>query len=203
MIEYNYSIDMTPGRPPIEIPMKQFDSDFFIVFNLVSRKGELDLETGTTARIRGTKSDGYGYSVAATIDLTNKTVTAAGDEQMTAVVGRMPFELAILKGTKVLSTATFFLKIYPAALSDDAVISESEISDFRQAIEAAQQASTYETQAAGYASAASGSATEAASSAAAAAQSAVDAANVFQIVGNVSFIVNADDSVTMKFTETE
>lgn len=203
MIEYRYNLDMTPGRPPLEIPMKQYDSDFSIVFNLISRKGDLDLETGTAARIRGTKSDGYGYSVAATIDLINKTVTAAGDEQMTAVVGRMPFELAILKETKVLSTATFFLKIYPAALDDDAVISESEISDFRQAVEAAQQASTYETQAAGHASDASDSATAAAASAAAAAQSAIEAANVFQVVGNVSFIVNADDSVTMKFTETE
>lgn len=201
MIEYKYDIDMTPGRVPLEIPMKQFDTDFAIVFNLIDRKGSLNLESGTTAKIRGTKADGYGYSVDATIDIAKKTVTVQGDEQMTVVTGKMPFELAILKGTKVLSTATFYLRVYPAALSDDSIISESEITDFRQAIEAAQRASNYETQAAEHATEASGYADAAEDSAEAAALSAEQAASVFTIAGNVSFIVNADDSVTMKFIE--
>ena len=202
MIEYKYDIDMTPGRVPLEIPMKQFDTDFSIVFHLIDRKGELSLESGTTAKIRGTKADGYGYSVNATINLANKTVTVQGDEQMTVVEGKMPFELSILKGTKVLNTATFYLRVYPAALSDDSIISESEITDFRQAIEAAQRAAASAVEADGYADNAEGSATAAAQSATAAAQSAEQAASVFEVVGNVMFIVNDDKSVTMKFTET-
>ena len=201
MIEYKYDIDMTPGRVPLEIPMKQFDTDFSIVFELIDRKGDLNLESGTTAKIRGTKADGYGYSVDATVDLAKKTVTVQGDEQMTIVAGKAPFELALLKGTKILNTATFFLRVYPAALSDDSIISESEITDFRQAIEAAQRASNYETQAAAHATEASGYADAAEDSAEAAALSAEQAASVFTIAGNVSFIVNADDSVTMKFIE--
>ena len=179
MIEYKYNLDMTPGKRSLEIPMKQYDTDFSIVFSLIDRKGELTLESGTTVKIRGTKADGYGYSVNATIDLAKKTVTATGDEQMTIVAGRMPFELSILKGTKILNTATFYLKVHPAALSDDADISESEISDFRQAInaaaqaeEAAEAAETAETAAQTAATAAASSAAAAQTSAAAAASSA-------------------------------
>ena len=148
MIEYKYNIDVTPGRPPLEIQMKQYDSDFQIVFALISRKGELELESGTTAKIRGTKADGYGYSVNATVDIAKKTVTVQGDEQMTVVPGRMPFELSIYKGTKLLNTATFYLKVMPDALDDGAIMSESDLSDFRQAIEAAVSAAASATDAA-------------------------------------------------------
>lgn len=201
MIEYKYDIDMTPGRVPLEIPMKQFDTDFAIVFNLIDRKGSLDLESGTTAKIRGTKADGYGYSVDATIDIAKKTVTVQGDEQMTVVTGKMPFELAILKGTKVLSTATFYLRVYPAALSDDSIISESEITDFRQAIEAAQHAAVSAVEAAGSADEAEGYAEAAEDSAEAAARSAEQAASVFEVVGDAMFVVNEDTSVTLIFTK--
>ncbi len=140
MIEYKYDIDMTPGRAPLEVPMKQFDNDFALVFNLVDRAGELNLETGTTAKIRGTKPDGYGYSVDATLDIEKKTVTVAGDIQMTIVKGKAPFELAILKGEKTINTATFYLRVYPAALDDNAEMSDSDMSDFREAIIAADEA---------------------------------------------------------------
>ena len=196
MIEYKYDIDMTPGRVPLEVPMKQYDTDFYIVFSLIDRKGDLDLESGSTVKIRGTKPDGYGYSVNATLDIDEKTVTVTGDEQMTIVAGKAPFELAIMKGTKVLNTATFYLRVYPAALSDDAAISDSEYSDFRQAINAAQQAANSANVAAEEAAAASSSKT-------AAAQSATAAANVLQVVGDVTFTVNNDNSVTMHITKEE
>ena len=201
MIEYKYNIDVTPGRPPLEIQMKQYDSDFQIVFALISRKGELELESGTTAKIRGTKADGYGYSVNATVDIAKKTVTVQGDEQMTVVPGRMPFELSIYKGTKLLNTATFYLKVMPDALDDGAIMSESDLSDFRQAINAASQAAASATSAAGSATAASGSAAEASDSAEAAARSAEQAASVFEVVGDAMFVVNEDTSVTLIFTK--
>ena len=140
MITYKYDIDMTSGGKPLEIPLKQYDTDFEIELSLIDRKGILTLESGTTAKIRGTKPDGYGYSVDATLDITARTVTVAGDVQMTVVAGKAPFELAILKDDETLSTATFFLRVYPAALSDDAQMSDSDLSDFRQAIIAADTA---------------------------------------------------------------
>lgn len=203
MILYKQNIDMTPGRVPLEIHMKQYDTDFAIEFKLIDRKGELNLEAGTTAKIRGTKADGYGYSVDAALDIESKTVTVQGDEQMTIVAGKAPFELVILKGTKILNTATFYLKIWPAALSDDADMSESDLSDFRQAINAAAQASVSEQQAGTHAAAASGSAAAAESAAASAEQSAIDAANVFQVVGTAAFIVGPDGKVKLRFTKEE
>ena len=201
---------MTPGRVPLEVNVKQFDTDFSIVFKLIDRKGEMNLESGTTAKIRGTKSDGYGYSVDAAVNISKKTVTVQGDEQLTIVAGKAPFELTLLKGTKILNTATFFMNVFKAALDDDSKISDSEMSDFRQAVNAAAQAAVSATQAAGHAGAASGSAAEAAGSAEdaadsaeAAAQSAQDAANVLQVVGDVTFTVNADNSVTMHITKEE
>lgn len=208
MIEYKYDIDMTPGRVPLEVSMKQYDTDFAIVFSLIARKGELNLESGATAKIRGTKADGYGYSVDATLDIAKKTVTVQGDEQMTIVKGKAPFELVILKGTKILNTATFYLRVYPAALSDDSKISESQIDDFHAAAVAAQQAANAANEAANQAAAAAASKREAASSAQAAAgseeaaeQAVQDAAAALQIIGDATFSVNEDNSVTMHITK--
>ena len=135
MVEYRYTIDMTPGREPVEIPLKQYDSDFTIIFALKSRNGEMTLESGTTVKIRGTKTDGTGYSVLQTLDLEARTVTVTGDVQMTAVSGRMPFELCLMKGDKEINTATFFLNVQHAAMDYETIPSENEIHEIVDVLE--------------------------------------------------------------------
>ena len=86
-LQYKYDLDMGPGRRfPTIVKLSQYDEDFELVFRLHSEDGTLDVRNGTvgtvvhvtTAEIRGTKSDGNGYSatcdVGADIDGT-PTVT--------------------------------------------------------------------------------------------------------------------------------
>lgn len=115
----------------------QYDSDFSIVFNLYASTGTFNLESGTTAEIRGTKKDGNGYSASATIDITNKKVTVAGHQQMTAVAGQQPFELVLLKNNKPLSTANFILDVERAALDADTIRSDTVLKELQAIIDSA------------------------------------------------------------------
>ena len=121
MIKHTNKIDMVTGGIPVVIHVNQYDSDFSLVFELYSSDGEFTLESGTTVTIRGTKTDGNGYSVDAAIDIPNKKVTVTGDQQMTACAGRNTFELTLSKNNKELNTANFILDVERAALDKDTI----------------------------------------------------------------------------------
>ena len=84
MITYTYDLDMTQGGLPLEFGLKQYDSDFTLIFNLVSKKGEFTIQSGTTAEIRGTKRDGHGYSEDCTIS--GNAVSSKQTVRMTAMI---------------------------------------------------------------------------------------------------------------------
>lgn len=135
MITKTYDLDMHSGGVPVIVHLSQYDEDFSLVFNLFSSVGTFTVESGTTAAIRGTKKDGMGYSVDATLDVTNKKVTVAGDQQMTAVAGRQVFELTLTKSDKELNTANFILDVERAALDKDTLASESVIKELVDVID--------------------------------------------------------------------
>ena len=135
MIVYRYNLDMLPGSIPVIVPVSQYDDDYTLVFTLYSSEGEFTIQSGTTAVIKGTKSDGNGYSVDATLNITDKVVTVAGDKQMTACDGKQVFELALLKSGKTLNTANFILNVERAALDKDTLGSESKIRELVNVID--------------------------------------------------------------------
>ena len=159
MLTLTNRIDMRPGAVPLVIHLGQYDSDFTLVFELYSSAGNFTVESGTTAMIRGTKTDGNAYDADATIDVSAKTVTVSGSEQMTAAKGRNVYELVLKKGTKVLSTANFILDVERAAMDADTIASESVLKELNAIIAGAETA------------------TEAAANAASAADRAEDAAD--------------------------
>lgn len=120
-------LNMTGGGVPVIVRLSQYDSDFTLVFDLYNTDGTFTIESGTTAEVRGTKSDARGFSANATLDITNKRVTVVGDQQMTAVSGKAVFELTLWKDNKELNTANFILDIEPAALDRSTIKSESKI----------------------------------------------------------------------------
>lgn len=159
MLTLTNRIDMRPGAVPLVIHLGQYDSDFSLVFELYSSAGNFTVESGTTAMIRGTKTDGHAYDADATINISAKTVTVTGSEQMTAAKGRNVYELVLKKGTKVLSTANFILDVERAAMDADTIASESVLKELNAIIAGA------------------ATATEAAADAATAADRAEDAAD--------------------------
>lgn len=135
MITYTNKLNMTPGQVPVTIHVNQYDSDFSLVFNLYNTVGTFTVESGTTAAIRGTKTDGTGYSVNATLDISNKRVTVSGDQQMTAAAGINVFELVLTKNSKELNTANFVLDVERAALDKDTIASDSVIKELIDVID--------------------------------------------------------------------
>jgi hypothetical protein len=125
MITINSQLDMTPGAIPAVIHRSQYDSDFSIVFTLFARTGNFTIASGTTAKIRGTKKSGTGYSADATLDVSAKTVTVTGDQQMTVTSGQNIFEIVLMSGTKELCSANFILNVERAALDMDTITDDT------------------------------------------------------------------------------
>ena len=148
MLTLTNRIDMRPGAVPLVIHLGQYDSDFSLVFELYSSAGNFTVESGTTAMIRGTKTDGHAYDADATIDVSAKTVTVAGSEQMTAAKGRNVYELVLTKSGKVLSTANFILDVERAAMDADTIASESVLKELNAIIAGAETATEAATNAA-------------------------------------------------------
>jgi hypothetical protein len=126
MIIYDNNLDVVPGGRKVEILLNQYDTDFLLAFNLFARSGTLELESGTTAAIRGTKPDGNGFSANAEVVTETATVLVTGDEQMTVVSGRSEYEITLYKGEKELNSANFILNIERAALDKDTPSSHSQ-----------------------------------------------------------------------------
>ena len=158
MITYTYDLNMVPGGGPLMVHVGQYDSDFVIVFNLYASTGTFNVESGTTAEVRGTKRDGNGYSASATIDIANKRVTVTGNQQMTAVAGQQNFELVLLKSNKPLSTANFILDVERAAMDADTIQSDTVLMELQAIIDGAETATDAATAAAASAAAAAESA---------------------------------------------
>ena len=133
-------LNMSPGGIPPVIHVSQYDSDFTIVFTLFSTVGDFTIESGTTAMVRGTKSSGTGYSADATINISAKTVTVTGNQQMTAAAGQNVFEITLLKGGKEISSKNFILLCERAALDADTITDESVLKELDAIIESADTA---------------------------------------------------------------
>ena len=140
MITINTILDMRPGAVPKIIHLSQYDSDFSLVFRLHASFGTLNIESGTTAEIRGTKKSGTGYSASATLNVSNSTVTVAGDAQMTAVAGQNVYEIVLIKNNKVLGSANFILLVERAALDADTITDASVLRELNAIVEGAETA---------------------------------------------------------------
>lgn len=134
MLEYTIELDVTPGGPPQFVRVKQYQTDATLKFHLWSSKGSLSIGTVSDCAIRGTKTDGNGYSASASYNASDQCVTAHLADQMTAVAGKQPFELTLTDSTGKMITATFYLAVQRAAMDMD-TLSASEIRELTDALE--------------------------------------------------------------------
>lgn len=111
MITHTYDLDMTPGDEPLCIHLNKNDADFSLRFLLYSSTGALNIESGTTAQIQGTKPGGGKYTASASITISSKTVTVSGNKNMTDQVGTGIFEICLKHGGKELHSSNFQLAV--------------------------------------------------------------------------------------------
>lgn len=143
MITITTKLDMRHGAVRPTIHLSQYDSDFTLIFELYSSDGTFTVENGTTARIRGTKSSGTGFSADASINISTKTVTVTGDAQMTAAAGQNVYEITLYKGGKEINSANFLLLCERAALDMDTIEDRTiarELDNLDQFVSAAEDA---------------------------------------------------------------
>lgn len=131
---------MTPGAVPTVVHRSQYDSDFTIIFELFARTGEFVIESGTTARLRGTKTSGTGYSVSIPLDIATKTVTITGDAQMTVAAGENIFEVVLYQGDLEICSSNFVLAVERAAMDMDTITDETVVPELERLDEYIEQA---------------------------------------------------------------
>lgn len=134
MLNYPIDLDVSAGAVPAVIHLKQYQTDVQLVFRLYTTVGTLSIGNVSDCSIRGTKSDGNGFSASASYSSSNQTVTFRVTSQMTAVYGKQPFELTLTDSTGKMITATFYLDIKRAAL-DGNTISNSVIRELINALD--------------------------------------------------------------------
>jgi len=134
---YSLDLDITPNGVPQIVKLSQYDKTMpTLAIKLYNGSQVFTIPTGCTAYIEGTKADKTGFQYPCTVSggVINATIT----EQMTAFAGRVPCEIVLRKSGERKGSANFFLDIEPSALSDDTVISDSDLPIIQQMPEYAQ-----------------------------------------------------------------
>lgn len=155
MTSQTINLNLIPqGVPPV-VHVSQYDKGQEWNIYLFENGVLFTIPSGTTALMQGTKPDKRGFQYPATVDTTNNVVTFTLEQQMAAVGGNVKCELVLTNGDSQIATINFILDVEPAALSDDTVISDTELPLIEQAAtEAAAQAAASAAAAAASAAAA-------------------------------------------------
>ena len=111
MITHEIRLSMTPEirKRPLVINVSQNDDSFQIVASLYSERGELTIESGTTADLRGTKPGGVAYTKSGRLN--DNRVTIIGDSELTNAAGTGVFEICLTHDGKELYSENFHVEI--------------------------------------------------------------------------------------------
>lgn len=177
MYTQTQDINVIPSGVRPVIYLSQYDNQTQALrFLLYKDDTAFQIPSGAAVLINGLKPDNTGFSYAATATSGN-SATFSVTQQMTAVAGDVECELRVRTESQIIGTLNFILRVEPAPLHDDSVLSETDIPLIEQAVDIAANLAEYIQQTIDAASAASASATNAANSATAAANAAAGAAS--------------------------
>lgn len=185
--ETNLNVIPSGVRPVIHC--SQYDNNLSAIrFKLYKENTEFTIPTAAAVIINGYKPDNTGFSYAASA-ISGNMATIDMTQQMTAIAGDVLCELRVRTENQIIGTLNFILHVEPAPLTDDTILSETDIPLIEQAVDIAANLAEYiqitvDNAAAAKASAeaAAASATDAATSEAAAAS---DAASVQELYDSI------------------
>lgn len=180
MYTQTQDINVIPSGVRPVIYLSQYDNQTQALrFLLYKEDTAFQIPSGAAVLINGLKPDNTGFSYAGTATSGN-SATFSVTQQMTAVAGDVECELRVRTESQIIGTLNFILRVEPAPLHDDSVLSETDIPLIEQAVDIAANLAEYIQQTIDAASAASASATNAANSATAAETAAAGAASAEQ-----------------------
>lgn len=198
MYTQNTNLSVIPSGVRPVVPCSQYDNQLQAIrFNLYKEGTPFTIPTGAAVLVNGIKPDHTAFSYAATATSGN-TATFSVTQQMTAVAGDVLCELRVRTASEIIGTLNFILRVEPAPLHDDSVLSETEIPLIEQAVDIAANLAEYIQQtldarddAQTAAADAAASATDAATDAASAASDAASVQNLYDSIETAKQGANA------------
>lgn len=137
MTSQTINLDLIPkGVPPV-INVSQYDKGQTWNINILKDGTAFTVPSGSAVTIMGTKGDGTGFEYSCTFSGSQVVVTE--EQQMTVISGDVPAEIRISKNNAIIGSLNFIIRVEPAALSDDTVISETDLPLIEQAVEIVDQ----------------------------------------------------------------
>lgn len=137
MITQAINLNLIPGGVLPRFNVSQYDKGSrTLQFTIYNGLLEFEIPSGSTVYIQGTKRDKTGFQYQC--EYQGNIVTADITQQMTMFPGDVTTELVITDPQlNILGTCNFIIAVEQAALSDDTLISETELPLIEQAAEAA------------------------------------------------------------------
>lgn len=133
MTSQTFSLDLIPkGIPPV-VYASQYDKGQTWGISILKDGSPFSIPVGSAVTVQGTKSDGMGFQYACTFS--GSVVTVTEEQQMTVLPGDVPTEIRIAKDDDIIGTLNFIIRVEPAALADDTIISETELPLIERAAE--------------------------------------------------------------------
>ena len=137
MTEQTFNLDLIPdGIPPI-VHVSQYDKGQIWKFNIIQNNTLFNIPAGSGVTVQGTKKDGTGFQYGCTYS--GSQVTVVEEQQMTVFFGDVKAELVIVNGDDLIGTLNFIIRIEPAPLNEDTIISEAMLPLIEEAAEVAEQ----------------------------------------------------------------
>lgn len=131
-------LNLVPGAVLPVVNVSQYDSGYQINFRLYDGSQRFDIPTAVNLRMDMTKPDKHG--VSATVSKNNAIPSMCYvwlTEQMTAIAGDSICEVVLIHNTdnKRIGTVNFIMRVEPAAIRDDTIISDSALNTVQQKID--------------------------------------------------------------------
>lgn len=140
-----YNLKLTPsqfGQNSIVVNCSQYDSLFRVIqFNLYNGNAVYSIPDGSVVTIRGTKKDNTGFEYEC--DYSNNVVTFPLQQQITIFPGKVPAELRITNNGEIIGSWNFLFLVEESPLTNDTIISETDLPLLESALQAASEAENY------------------------------------------------------------
>lgn len=143
MTTQTIKLNLIPGGVLPVVYASQYDNQTnALIFELYNGPTPFSVPQSAAVLISGTKPDNTGFSYSAA-SVSGSVVTCNVVQQMTAVAGDVLCELRIRTESQIIGSINFILRVEKGALTDDSVLSETEIPLIEQAVDIAANLAGY------------------------------------------------------------
>ena len=142
------NLDLVPSSSPtVFVRCSQYDKGSRqIQINVYNRNALFNIPANSVVTVRGTKpQDMTGFEYECTYN--GSIVTFPIQPQMTVYAGKIPAELRITKDGTILGSANFFFNVEESPLSDNTVISDTDLPLLQEAIDSVDTVLSYRNEA--------------------------------------------------------